>query len=348
MSFSLVNPSTWGVGDKLTSAQINALDADHADALDKTGDQITGTVTFGVGATLTAGVTGAIVASAANGVSSTIAGGIKSTVASGVQATAVGGVRSTVAGGIDGNIAGGVRASIAGGIDSGVSGGIKPGVAGGITSDIAGGLIPTIAGGIKTTTAGGIESAVAGGIKTTVNGGILLAASSSDWPTFSATRLITRRYPFAAKAFHYPSASLISSTGGMTLDVADVVDFEIPTHEGATLYSVVLYFHTATGRGSLPTNLPKFGVFRYDLSGTASLLSTGGGYSTYPTPGSVGAYETASIKSLFYYADQNNVIDTSTYSYSAHFTNENGGGAITGNIFEVMEVTYIVSDMRFA
>lgn len=47
MSFSRINGPGWAVGDKVTSAQMNALDIDHANALDKTtaGDTIVGVVT---------------------------------------------------------------------------------------------------------------------------------------------------------------------------------------------------------------------------------------------------------------------------------------------------------------
>lgn len=66
MSFSRANPSGWGAKGEVTSAQINAIDIDHANSVDKAGgDTITGTIhiasggglivdqgsTFGIGAT---------------------------------------------------------------------------------------------------------------------------------------------------------------------------------------------------------------------------------------------------------------------------------------------------------
>lgn len=46
MSFSRVNAPGWAVNDKLTSSQMNALDIDHANAVDKTtaGDTVSGTL----------------------------------------------------------------------------------------------------------------------------------------------------------------------------------------------------------------------------------------------------------------------------------------------------------------
>ena len=49
MSFTRVKPAGWAVNEKLTSAQQNALDIDHANSVDKTiaGDTLSGVLTFG-------------------------------------------------------------------------------------------------------------------------------------------------------------------------------------------------------------------------------------------------------------------------------------------------------------
>ena len=71
MSFSRANGSTWAVGDKVTSAQLNQLDADHALALDKSaaGDTLSGVVTIGSG--------GQILSAQAAGVKTTTSGGLQ-------------------------------------------------------------------------------------------------------------------------------------------------------------------------------------------------------------------------------------------------------------------------------
>lgn len=61
MAFTRVKPDGWAVNEELTSAQANALDIDHADAVDKTGDVITGNVHIGTGAFLTVDDGGEIV-----------------------------------------------------------------------------------------------------------------------------------------------------------------------------------------------------------------------------------------------------------------------------------------------
>ncbi|HEY6461622.1 MAG TPA: hypothetical protein VIY73_15750, partial [Polyangiaceae bacterium] len=70
MSFPRINPSGNPVGGKVTSAQFNQLDVDHANALDKTiaGDQLAGVMTMAS--------TGQIQASVAAGLQSMVPGGI--------------------------------------------------------------------------------------------------------------------------------------------------------------------------------------------------------------------------------------------------------------------------------
>lgn len=50
--FSRVNGAGWGVDDQLTSAQMNQLDIDHANALNRTGGNISGTVTVASGGSI--------------------------------------------------------------------------------------------------------------------------------------------------------------------------------------------------------------------------------------------------------------------------------------------------------
>ena len=92
MSFPRVNPGTWGVNSKLTSTQINQLDLDHSNAVDKTtaGDTVSGTLTFATG-------TGAIVMQGTSSI--TAASGATVTIASGAALTASAGATSTIASG---------------------------------------------------------------------------------------------------------------------------------------------------------------------------------------------------------------------------------------------------------
>ena len=87
MSFSRVNGTSWSVGAQLTSAQMNQLDIDHANALDKTvaGDTLSGVVQIAA--------TGSIIAQNANGVTAQAAGGITAYVAAGIRTDVAGGIQ---------------------------------------------------------------------------------------------------------------------------------------------------------------------------------------------------------------------------------------------------------------
>lgn len=86
MSFSRVTPGGLGVGAKFTSAYWNAIDVDHANAVDKTvaGDTISGTIQFGGSGGLllnganqiTAHANQAVFANAAGGLYTGVAGGL--------------------------------------------------------------------------------------------------------------------------------------------------------------------------------------------------------------------------------------------------------------------------------
>src|SRR5580704_12436882 len=109
MAFTRVNPSGWAIGAKLTSAQQNQLDIDHANALDKSaaGDTLLGVVVLGPGAQLVAANAANIVASGENAIESSSYLGINATVAGAIIASAAGAIQPTVAGGInDGGLAG--------------------------------------------------------------------------------------------------------------------------------------------------------------------------------------------------------------------------------------------------
>lgn len=61
MTFARIKPDGWAVNEELTSAQQNALDIDHANAVDKTGDVITGNVHVGATGRITVDDTSKIV-----------------------------------------------------------------------------------------------------------------------------------------------------------------------------------------------------------------------------------------------------------------------------------------------
>lgn len=86
MSFSRSKTGGWATNEKLSSAQMNSLDIDHANALDKTGDTINaGTIIVSGSGLLLASVDGAVQATTHGGIQSGAVGGIESAVPGGIQ-----------------------------------------------------------------------------------------------------------------------------------------------------------------------------------------------------------------------------------------------------------------------
>jgi hypothetical protein len=85
MAFTRVNPGGFSIGAQLTSSQMNNLDADHANALDKTvaGDQLAGVVTMASTAALKVNTAGAQILTS-------VSAGIKATAANGIEIAAAG------------------------------------------------------------------------------------------------------------------------------------------------------------------------------------------------------------------------------------------------------------------
>jgi hypothetical protein len=85
MSFTPAHVGPWAVGEKLTSAQMNQLDADHVKALDKTGDTING---------------GLIQVDPGGEIRSNTEGGLSTATASGIKVNAAGGLFINSTGGL--------------------------------------------------------------------------------------------------------------------------------------------------------------------------------------------------------------------------------------------------------
>ena len=152
MSFTRVNPGGWSVGAKLTSSQMNQLDIDHANALDKTtaGDTLSGPIAMASTATITASTAGNIIASVAGGIAAGVTGGFK--IGAGASMT------------VQGLISGAAE--------------INVNEYAGIIVNVNGSIL--LNGGVLSSTSGG-------GIQSGVDGGFALTGDSGDWPTFGVS-----------------------------------------------------------------------------------------------------------------------------------------------------------------
>lgn len=308
MSFTRVQPGGWSYGAKLTSAQANQLDQDHANALDKSlaGDTLYGTIDMASTAAIAASNPFNIGASAPQAIVSDVAGGIAAMVPSGICA--------------------------------GTQGGISDG-----------GYV----GGITLTTAAGLRSGVAGGIQ--------LSGGSSDWISFlsgrsrsNTARLLNPRSLLTGWTISQPIGQVPCLTGPATSQYQVIpLDFlHDGSVSGATLSSVAFVFIVPTSHSGVPT-MPTFEIFRQPLAAGSSWsipqpLNSSGTQSP-SAPGSGSAWYNSSLVQQFAYScNQNNVIDTTQYAYSAYIVDETGGNAIAGNLYVAMIPTFTgITNMAF-
>jgi hypothetical protein len=361
--FVKVNGPGWAFGDKLTSAQMNQLDADHARALDGSvaGDNLHGVVGFVSGGQIQANIPGAIIANNGNGIQSTVANGITTAVAQGIVSNAAQGIVSFSAGGIQPGVAGGIN-------DGGVAQGIKATVANGIVGTVLGGIAPTVAGGISDGgIVGGIRINAAGGLETRTAGAIKLNGGSADYPTYVTPRVYTKNIalglPFGGAAPFSPGTgwTFAFASGPMLIGGATTNVLTIPLNgffnnggaglNGSTLTQATLVFAVKGPHTGLPT-LPFLDIRRIPTaagnpsSSNASLYSSapqsmGTTTGTWTAPASAAAWDASSnFQSYVTTPNQNNAIDLLNYVYYATIQDESGSNIATGNMYLALQLTF--------
>lgn len=273
MTFSLAKPGTWAVNEKLTSAQMNQLDADHVKSVDKTGDSIT------------AGL---------------------------IQVTSSGEIRSTHAAGI--------------------------------TS--------TAQFGIRTSTVDGINTDVVGGIS---------LSGSANFPRLLPARSKIREAPFVplvgTSGWSFAGSGAVTGIYYLGPGTAATVyvDLNPWMHNGATLTEVALVFAVTQAHPAITSMaLPKINVARTQIiagiSANNGVSLNSGGQQTLPAPGSAAAYVNSNnTQVLVFPCDQNNVIDTTQYKYTAIVNDENGTNSVASSTAALgFRITHgNITDMSF-
>lgn len=208
---------------------------------------------------------------------------------------------------------------------------------------------------------GGISASVAGGIYSGFPGGIALTGGANDWPTFglsggsprTCTKVLSLQY--VALSSNWTNTVLgVSSQGviGGGMTTAQFVQIPSVIHK-ATLSQVAVVFTVGVSHSNVPANLPTIQVTRTTvntISGTTaptivSLSSTAiqsfGASGIPPVPGTGAAwYASGNVQNLIYVCNQNNVIDSSQYSYGISLVDENGANSATGNFYFAVMLAY--------
>lgn len=363
MSFSKVNPPGWAFGDKLTSAQMNQLDADHANALDKSvaGDTLLGTIgILSVGAAIVTATPAGIQSQGTDGIYTNTFHGIRSDVAGGIYTVNGQGIRAEVANGIVPTVAGGIS-------DGGVAQGIKATVSSGIISAHIGGISTTVAGGISDGVTGGITLGQQHGLTSQTSGGNgILLAGGNEYIDYQVARGKNRIVPLAMTPFSgasppspgtgwsYAFASGPALIGGATTNVLTIVLNSMLSGDvnGAKLSQAALIFSVTGTHVGLPT-LPFFNIVRQPMNGGSSpggavSLFAGGTQSmgtttgAWTAPASAGAWNASgNIQQFGVLPNQNNnPIDLTQYMYYVTIQDESGANSIAGNLYFAVKLTF--------
>lgn len=129
----------------------------------------------------------------------------------------------------------------------------------------------------------------------------------------------------------------VTAPGG-SADLAVIIPLPTPKADTfAKIISVKAYFHPGTGRGSLPANFPVFSVYRNPLTGSGSVLLSGG--TVTDTAASVVLYEVP--RSLLITVGGGGHVITATENYFVAFSGEYGGGAQAGAILLGVELVTV-------
>ena len=192
---------------------------------------------------------------------------------------------------------------------------------------------------------------------TIAGAGINPTLKAASWPNFAAdssgTRTFTRTFTFA------PVSRLINGSvvfpayvSGQAVGPVSSTRLAVPHNSTITL--VKMWLLVATNHVSLPTLGPGLSIQRLTprtgaITDYLNSLDTGsGGPLRYTLPGTVAAYNAGAIVSFSYAPNQNNVADRTQYDFLVSIVDEAGGGAIAGNLFQSMDVTFTLPDLEVA
>jgi hypothetical protein len=204
----------------------------------------------------------------------------------------------------------------------------------------------TISGAIAIASTGKIQASAAGALIQTTTGG-RIQLGDNDYPTFSATRSISRALPIIIQ--QGPNFNWTVTNEGSTsnsLGVSGYMDITAALIDGSTLSSVDVYFSVGAAHSGVPIALPLLAVYRRVI--TAPNPASLGNAVYSPTPSSGAIWTNAGNTNTWNVpCTTNNVIDRSQYCYFVALTDESGANAIVGNVYQALRLNMTaIADMR--
>lgn len=200
-------------------------------------------------------------------------------------------------------------------------------------------IVANSANAVESTFTSGITTNVAGGISSQAVGGIILRGGATDWVTFFPSRTRTLWVPPHSRSGNTAWGNsqgfpVVFGPGTISQEL-----FFLPgLHQGATLSSLVVAIQVFdTHAGGVPSNLPTASVIRMPFVGaglSTQALSTTAVQSFSPAPGSGAAWYNGNNWQFWTYTcNQNNVIDTTQFTYAVLLVDENGANSHSTNSY---------------
>lgn len=318
MAITRVKSPDWGVGEKLTSPQMNALDENVTFALDKRSgesDTLESTVSIEGSGSISTGSAGARIRAHFSG--------------SKIEASASGATIEASANGAS------ILASANGSKIAATTAGAKIRTESGGRLELADNDYPQLATGHTGRTVTRIvraSQAVWGTSDNATDTGLLDA--SAVWETFDGTTLQAR---FSGVLF------LTVDTLDSLASAGFVLCLDPYLIDGATLTNVAVRLDPAGAHVALPGRMPRFAVCR--IAGDATVVTLhSAGNAIADTSASTGVYEAAHLVTSA--MDQNNVVDKSQYSYWVGVWNEGGTNAVAQLAVPYVLLTETITDLR--
>jgi hypothetical protein len=323
MAFARINGPGWATNDKLSSSQINALDIDHAAAVDGgaggTYAPSAPIIVGGSGMQVPSGATWHVLSGGTLNVDSggvlTVAAGASMSVGCATYFTAAASIHMASGAPLFADSFTVNAATFAG-----------PTTLGGTTT--LGSTTTLAVNGTMTLGATSAATIAAGGTLTLPGSAVLINDTTDIKFTVARGRYITQQL---SGIVHFADNDwgIVSGTCKMVMS-ADGSQKTIQLtklHDGGTVTLLHYLIFGATHAGALGSH-PTLQVFRTELSVgiTQSLMSTG----AFDV---VSAVTTPGFTSSAFALDQNNVIDNSTYAYFLVITSESGANALPTSCF---------------
>lgn len=330
MTFSSVNPPVgWVTNEPLTHTQLNQINTNLTNALDKTGDNVaSGGGISGLIEVLTGGeidINSGGVLKSKSGSTVNFQSGTTTTLAG---TNAISGT-TTITGATTLN----ANLTTLTGKTVTMNSGSTLTANSGSTTNLNGATAVASTGTI-TLASGSTFNANSGSVVTITN------SPSSNFKTTTFANFITpqtRTLINPINTFSSTTGSISSYGIGAAIDTGVGGTFIVPLrpHHGATLFNVAVGFFVGTAHAGIPANLPQIKVSRFNAASplTEEFLSSTS-TQTFPMPVSGAAYYNGGALQAFNFTcNQNNVIDNNNYIYYLYILNESGANSQNNNVF---------------